>query len=120
VAEGHLAAFETGKIGSAYILGGQNASLKEMLGVIAGLSGRSPPHIRLPRAPFYPLAHAAQTIARFTQKEPFLTVDALKMSKHHMFFSSAKAERELGFRARPYREALADALDWFRSAGHIR
>lgn len=120
VAEGHLLAFDKAKIGSTYILGGQNASLKEMLGVIAELSGRKAPRIRLPRMPLYPLAHAAQAAARFTAKEPFLTVDALKMSKHHMFFSSAKAERELGFRARPYREALADALDWFRGAGQIR
>jgi dihydroflavonol-4-reductase len=120
VADGHLLAFDKGEIGSAYILGGQNASLQEMLGVIAELSGRTPPRIKLPRMPLYPLAHAAQAIAHFTTKEPFLTIDALNMSKHHMFFSSAKAERELGFRARPYREALADALDWFRGAGQIR
>jgi dihydroflavonol-4-reductase len=120
VAEGHLLAFDKGEIGSAFILGGQNASLKEMLGVIAELSGRRAPRIRLPRMPLYPLAYAAQAMAHFTTKEPFLTVDALNMSKHHMFFSSAKAERELGFRARPYREALADALEWFRGAGKIR
>jgi dihydroflavonol-4-reductase len=120
VADGHLLAFDKAKIGSAYILGGQNASLKEMLDVIAELSGRTPPRIRLPRMPLYPLAHAAQALARLTAKEPFLTVDALNMSKHHMFFTSAKAERELGFRARPYREALADALEWFRGAGQIR
>jgi dihydroflavonol-4-reductase len=52
-----------------------------------------------------------------TGKEPFITVDALKMAKYHMFFSSAKAKAELGYTARPYREALADALVWFRAAG---
>ena len=51
---------------------------------------------------------------RFTGREPFATVDGLRMAKHHMFFTSAKAERDLGFRARPYREALADAIDWVR------
>jgi len=55
-------------------------------------------------------------VARLTGKEPFITVDALKMAKYRMFFSSAKAERELGYSARPYREALIDALDWFRMA----
>jgi dihydroflavonol-4-reductase len=54
-----------------------------------------------------------------TKKEPMLTVDALKMAKYHMFYSSAKATRELGYSARPYGEALADAVAWFRSAGYL-
>jgi len=48
-----------------------------------------------------------------------VTVDGLKMAKNKMYFSSAKAERELGYRARPYREGLHDALDWFRDAGYL-
>lgn len=120
VAEGHLLALERGRIGERYILGGQDATLAQMLAAIAGLAGRRPPRVALPRAPLYPLAHAAEAWASLTGKEPFLTVDALKMSKHHMFFSSAKAERELGFRARPYKDALADALAWFREAGYLK
>jgi dihydroflavonol-4-reductase len=120
VAEGHLLAFEKGKIGSSYILGGENVSFKEMLRVIAGLAGRKPPRVQLPQAPLYPLAHMAEAIARWTGKEPFLTVDALKMSTHHMFFSSAKAHAELGYRARPYGEGLADALDWFLASDAVR
>jgi hypothetical protein len=54
-----------------------------------------------------------------TGPEPFATVDGLRMAKHHMFFPSAKAERDLGFRARPYGEALADTIDWFREAGYL-
>ncbi len=54
-----------------------------------------------------------------TGREPMLTLDGLRMSEHHMFFSSARAERELGYRARPYREALADAVRWFREAGYL-
>ena len=119
VAEGHLLALEKGRAGETYILGGQNAALKDMLGEIAQLTGRKPPRIRLPRAPLYPLALAAEAMARVTGKEPFVTVDALDMSKHTMFFSSAKAERELGYRARPYSQALDDALAWFREAGYI-
>jgi dihydroflavonol-4-reductase len=49
-----------------------------------------------------------------------LTVDGLRMSKHRMFFSSAKAERDLGYKARPYTEALKDALAWFRANGRLR
>lgn len=120
VAEGHLLALEKGRIGETYILGGQNVTLKEMLAQIARLSGRRPPRIRLPRAPIYPIAYAAEAIARLTGKEPFVTADALKMSKHLMFFSSAKAAHELGYTARPHVAALEDALNWFREAGYIR
>ena len=55
-----------------------------------------------------------------TGREPFLTVDSLKMARHHMFYSSARAQAELGYQARPYALALADAIDWFRTAGMIR
>jgi len=120
VAEGHLLAFEKGRIGESYILGGENVSLKNMLQVISDLAGRKPPRVQLPQGPLYPLAYAAEAIARWTNKEPFLTVDALKMSTHHMFFSSAKAQSELGYRARPYTLALADALDWFLEADKVR
>jgi dihydroflavonol-4-reductase len=119
VAEGHCLALERGRIGQRYILGGQDVSLRDMLAAIALLAGRRAPTLTLPRAPLYPLALAAEAIAQITGKEPFLTVDALKMAGHHMFFSSAKAERELGYRARPYREALADALAWFRREGYV-
>jgi dihydroflavonol-4-reductase len=119
VAEGHWLALGKGRIGERYILGGQDVSLREMLAEIARLTGRKPPTLNLPRGPLYPLAHAAEAIARLTGKEPFLTADALKMSRHRMFFSSAKAERELGYRARPYAEALADALAWFRQEGYL-
>lgn len=120
VAEGHLLALEKGAIGERYILGGQNATLAEMLGQIAALSNRKPPRLNLPRAPLYPLAYAAEAVASLTGREPFVTVDALRMSEHRMFFSSTRAERELGYRARPYREAISDALRWFRQAGYIR
>jgi dihydroflavonol-4-reductase len=95
-------------------------SLKIMLKEIARLSGRRAPRIRLPRGPLYPLAFGAEAVARLTGKEPFLTADALRMAKYEMFFSPAKAKRELGFSARPYTEGLADAYAWFRDAGYIR
>jgi len=119
VAAGHLQAMERGRIGERYILGGQDASLRQMLVEIARLTSRPAPRIALPRAPLYPLAYAAEWVASFTGKEPMLTRDALTMASHHMFFSSAKAERELGYHARPYPEALADAISWFREAGYL-
>ena len=120
VAEGHLLALAKGRIGERYILGGQDVSLGAMLGEIAALVGRKPPTVALPRGPLYPLAWANELLARVTGKEPFLTIDSLKMAGHAMYYSSARAEAELGYRARPHVEALRDAIEWFRSAGMIR
>ncbi|WP_042300692.1 hopanoid-associated sugar epimerase [Paraburkholderia kururiensis] len=119
VAAGHFLALERGTVGERYILGGENLPLQQMLADIASLAGRKAPTLALPRWPLYPLAVGAEAVARFTKREPFVTVDGLRMSKNKMYFSSAKAERELGYRARPYREGLKDALDWFREAGYL-
>jgi dihydroflavonol-4-reductase len=118
VAAGHLLAFERGRIGERYVLGGDDLGLAEMLAVIAELCGRRKPLVRLPRAAIYPIALAAETFARLTGREPFVTVDALRMAKKKMFFSSAKARRELGYQTRPARQAVHDALVWFRAAGY--
>ena len=120
VAEGHFAAFERGRIGERYVLGGQNASLAEILATVAEAVGRRAPRIRIPRRALMPFAHVSEAIARRTGREPMLTLDGLRMSKNKMFFSSVKAERELGYRARPYREGITDAIEWFRRAGYLR
>ena len=119
VAEGHFLALERGRIGENYILGGADVSLATMLADIAALAGRKPPTIKLPLAPLFPLAFAAEQMARITGKEPFLTADALRMSRHRMYFSSAKARRELGYATRPYREGLKDAYVWFKANGYF-
>jgi dihydroflavonol-4-reductase len=119
IAEGHVLAFEHGRIGERYILGGQNLSLRELLDAVASLSGRRPPTIKLPRWPLFPVAFAAEMLASVTGKEPLLTRDALRMSRHRMFFTSQKAEQELGYRSRPYLDGVIDALTWFRKAGYL-
>jgi dihydroflavonol-4-reductase len=119
VAEGHLLALEKGKIGERYILGGQDVTLDRMFGDISALAGRKAPTVRLPRGPLYPLAVLFEAWAQVSGKEPMLTRDALKMARRRMFFSSAKAERELGYAARPYGEGLADAVSWFGRYGYL-
>ena len=119
VAEGHFLALERGKVGENYILGGTDVTLAQMLADIAVLAGRRAPTVKLPRGPLFPLAFAAEAIARVTGKEPFLTADALRMSRYQMYFSSAKAMRELGYAARPYREGLKDAHAWFAANGYF-
>jgi dihydroflavonol-4-reductase len=119
VAAGHLAALKRGRVGERYILGGENMTLAELLGSIARLVGRSPPRLRLPRAPLYPFAFLAEIAAHVTKREPLLTLDGLRMAKQRMFFTSGKAERELGYRARPAEEGIRDAILWFRQAGLV-
>jgi dihydroflavonol-4-reductase len=120
IAEGHLLAFERGRIGERYILGGQNLMLQDLLTDIAQLTGRRAPWLKLPRGPLFPLAFGAEAMAHLTGKEPLLTLDGLRMSRYRMFFTSAKAEKELGYGARPYLEGVIDALAWFREAGYLK
>lgn len=119
VAMGHLQAWRHGRLGERYILGGDNVSLQQMLAEIASMVGRVAPRVSLPRWPLYPVARVAEAIARLNGKEPLITVDGLKMSKNRMFFTSAKAEQELGYRHRPHQEGLRDALNWFQQRGYL-
>jgi dihydroflavonol-4-reductase len=120
VASGHLAALRHGEIGERYILGGENVPLGTMLADVANIVGRRPPTLRLPIAALYPVAFGAELWARLTGKVPFATLDGLRMARHHMFFSDAKARRDLGYTSRPYRRAIEDAITWFKQAGYVR
>jgi dihydroflavonol-4-reductase len=114
VAEGHLLAWQKGRIGERYILGGTDLSLREILTIIARLIGRKPPRVRLPIAAALPIAYVAEAWARLLNTETRVTVDGVRMARHHMFFSSAKAERELGYHWRSAEAALEDAVRWFQ------
>jgi dihydroflavonol-4-reductase len=117
VAAGHLLAEAKGRIGERYILGGEDLSLAEILRRIAVLTGRTPPKLALPIPAVWPIALVAEALGRLSGREPFVTLDGLRMARHKMFFSSAKAMRELGYAPRPAEKGLADAIAWFRAAG---
>jgi dihydroflavonol-4-reductase len=120
VARGHLMAEEQGRVGERYILGGENLSLAEILRRIAAITGGRPPKLRLPLPVVWPVAAVAEAWGRLTGKEPMVTFDSLRMARKKMYFSAARAERELGYRARPADQALTDAIQWFRAAGMVR
>ncbi len=120
VAEGHIRAFERGRIGERYILGGENMSLREILETLALLTGYPPPRIRLSPGVVLPIAYLSEAWARLARGgEPRVTVDGVRMSRKKMFFSSEKAKRELGYSPRPALEALRDAVEWFRANSAI-
>ena len=119
VAAGHLLALHRGRIGERYILGGEDMSLRQILERIAHLVHRTPPRIRLPHAGVLPLAYLAEALARLNGRPPRMTVEGVRMSRKRMFFSSAKAVRELGYQWRPPVQAFDDALVYFRRRGLI-
>jgi len=119
VASGHLRAAERGAIGERYILGGENLALEEILGTVAEAAGRRPPWLKIPYAIVLPIAVGAEAMARLSGREPFVTLDGARMSRKKMFFSSARAIRELGYASRPAREAIIDAVAWFRANGYL-
>ncbi len=121
VARGHILAFDHGRVGERYILGGQDATLEKILQIVCACVGRRAPTVQLPIAAVLPIAYAAEFAARLLPNwEPFATVDGVKMARKMMYFSSAKAARELGYSSRPAAEALQHAVRWFRDAGYIR
>ncbi|WP_158746114.1 hopanoid-associated sugar epimerase [Acidisphaera sp. L21] len=119
VAQGHVLALERGRVGECYILGGEDMGMQSLLAMVADIVGRKPPRVKLPVAALYPLALASEGLAKVAGIEPIVTRDILAMAKKKMFFSSAKAQAELGYTYRPAREAVADAIAWFRDAGRL-
>ncbi|MAY66631.1 MAG: NAD-dependent dehydratase [Rhodospirillaceae bacterium] len=120
VAAGHLLAFAKGRIGERYVLGGENMGLSDILGVIAELTGGRPPLFRVPTGLIMPIAHISEAWCRLTgAAEPMVAPDSVRMAKKKMFFRWDKAARELGYAPRPARDALADAVAWFRANGYI-
>jgi dihydroflavonol-4-reductase len=119
VAQGHLLAHDLGRVGARYILGGTDMTLGALLGFVANETGKPAPRVRLPHSLVMPVAAISEAIAQITGKEPFATRDGVRMARKHMYFSSAKAERDLSYTARPAAEAVKDAVAWFQANGYL-
>ena len=120
VAAGHLAAAEMGCVGERYILGGENLPLATILAEVARAAGQRAPRIRIPYAIAYSAAIGAELTARLRGNEPFITRDGVRMARKRMYFTSAKASRKLGYKPRPARVAIADAVGWFNANGYLQ
>ncbi len=114
IAHGHLLAYEHGKPGERYILGGDNMTLLEILQTIDNITVKQTKRVNLPVNLMLPIAWTMEKIAALTHKEPRATLDSIRMAKKIMYFTSDKAKRELGYQYRPAAEALNDAIVWFR------
>jgi dihydroflavonol-4-reductase len=120
VAQGHLLAYERGKVGEKYILGNQNVTLADMFRILEKISGKKAPRIRLPYLPILMLATVEHWLSRLTHSEPLVALEGVKMAKRFMFFNPQKAVRELGLPQTPVQRALAEAVEWFVAHGYVK
>jgi dihydroflavonol-4-reductase len=120
VAAGHLLAAERGHVGERYILGGENLSLKQILDLLAEISGRPPVRLRIPHWVAQGWAYVDVTLARLTPRRiPSATPDKVRLSRRYEFFDSGRAVRELGLPQTPARVALSKAVEWYKSHGYV-
>ncbi|MBS1852623.1 MAG: NAD-dependent epimerase/dehydratase family protein [Acidobacteria bacterium] len=120
-ARGHILALEKGKSGERYILGGENLTLKQILDKLGALTGLPSPKVKVP----YVMALATGVVdevvtGRILGKEPRATIDAVRMGRKKMFVTSAKAERDLGWKILPVENALRRAVEWFQGHGYVK
>jgi len=120
VARGHLLAAERGKIGEKYILGNRNLSLAEIGALLSEIAGIRPPRVRIPYWVAWSAALSMEAVARVTGAPPRVSLTAVRMAKKRMYFSPAKAVRELGLPQTDVRDALRDAAEWFRAHGYVK
>jgi dihydroflavonol-4-reductase len=119
VAAGHILAMARGRVGERYILGHRDLALAQILGILAEISGRPRPRFRVPLAVAYAAAYGDtfyNVVLR--RRPPNIPVDGVRMARHYMYFSPAKAVAELGLPQTPVEEALARAVAWFRANGY--
>ena len=121
VAIGHILAAEKGRIGERYILGHAqgNWTMKQTLGVLQEITGVQAPKMRIPYFVALTAAHVNEAIANFTGKPPKAPISGVRMAKYKMWFNPGKAIRELGLPQTPPKQALTDAVEWFRANGFV-
>jgi len=122
VAVGHILAAEKGRVGERYILGhaGGNWTMREAFAVLEQITGVSAPRTRIPYAVALTAAYVNEAMSALTGKPPKAPLAGVRMAKHKMFFNPAKAIRELGLPQTPPKQALADAVEWFRANGYVK
>jgi dihydroflavonol-4-reductase len=119
VAKGHLLAEAQGQVGEKYILGNENLSLSEIFQLLAEITGVPAPTVKLPYWPVLGLAYAEEFFSTHIRRQPpRMPVTAIRMAKKFMYFDNRKAIEYLGLTLTPVRQALADAVAWFKEHGY--
>jgi dihydroflavonol-4-reductase len=120
VAEGHWLASRHGRVGHRYILGNRNMTLREFLEVLARITEKTPPGIRLPYLPVLAAAYVNEALSRWvTKRPPIIPVTGVRMARDYMYFDCSKARRYLGMPQTPIEKALEKAAEWFLQNGYV-
>jgi dihydroflavonol-4-reductase len=120
LAEGHLLALERGRVGRSYIVGGENVTMRELLTTLASVTGLPTPKLRFPRAAALAAGLASEMVqGRLLRKEPFVPLEAARMSATNMIFDDRRARGELGHASRPAVEAIESSARWFVENGYV-
>lgn len=120
VAEGHVLAFEKGKTGERYILGGDNFTWKDLFAMICEVVGQPPPRIKIPDAALKAFGFFSDALSRVTHKEPAITSESARITPMTVYYSSEKAIRELGYKISPFRDTIRLTYEWYLANGYIR
>jgi dihydroflavonol-4-reductase len=118
VATGHLLAGQRGRVGERYILGARNMTLKEIFDALAAVSGRPAPKVRIPLVLAFAIGSASEAVAHFTDREPRVPLDGVRMARRPMFVDGSKARRELEFTPGSVESALERAVTWYIDRGY--
>jgi dihydroflavonol-4-reductase len=119
VARAHVTALQRARVGERYILGGENLLLDQVWELLAQVTGKPLPHWRIPDAVALGVAYADELRCRVQRgAQPSVPLEGVRMSRERMFADSAKAQRELDFRAGSVRDALERAVRWYRAHGY--
>ncbi len=119
-AAGHLLVSEKGKNGERYLLGAENLTLKEMLDMLAKITGLRAPRLKIPHGVALGVAYVESAFSRLIGKEPGIPVEGVKIARHKMFVDASRARRELGFQPGPVVAALERAVRWYQANGYMR
>jgi dihydroflavonol-4-reductase len=119
-AAGHLLVSERGKIGERYLLGGENLTLKELLDILAKITGLPAPTMKIPHGMALTVAYVESAFSRLIGKEPGIPVEGVKIAQHKMFVDCSRAQRELGFQAQSVAAALERAVRWYQANGYVK
>lgn len=124
VARAHVLALQHGRPGERYLVGGENISLPQLWERLAEICGRPAPTVRIPFALALTLGWADELRCQLFRHRtdgmaaPLIPLEGVRMARHYMYASSAKAQSELGYAATSATAALERAVRWYRDNGY--
>ena len=118
-AAGHLLISDKGQAGERYLLGGENLTLKQMLDILANITGLPKVKMKIPHGLALGVAYANTLFSRMIGREPQIPVEGVKIARHLMFVDASRAQRELGFKPGPVAAALERAVGWYEANGYV-